>query len=73
MRTRIANPRYKVSSKVANYLDVGNTNLSVEGYIEGWLVRGKKDFNFSFILLESKWESEKKLIFDVKNGEIYTK
>lgn len=32
------------SSKVANYLYVGNTNLSVEGYIDGWLVGGKKRF-----------------------------
>ena len=60
------------STKVGNYFYVGNTSLSVEGYVDGWLVGGKKNFNFSFVLLETKWESEKKLIFDVKNGEIYT-
>lgn len=59
-------------SKVGSYFYVGNTNLTLQGYVDCWLTGGREDFNFSLVVFESKWESSTRLIFDLKNGEIYT-
>lgn len=60
-------------SKVAIYFYLGNTYISVKGYIDGgWITDGRQDIPpINYMLFNSKWESEKKLIFDIKNGEVY--
>ncbi len=61
------------NSKVATYLYLGNTYISVKGYIDGgWITNGRQDIlPINYMLFNSEWESKNKLIFDIKNGEVY--
>ncbi len=66
-------PYKEDKGKIANYFYLGNTNLSISGYIDGWLVGGKKKIDppINFVLFNTYTESDTKLIFDIKNGEIF--
>ncbi|MCY0976650.1 fibronectin type III domain-containing protein [Chryseobacterium wangxinyae] len=59
-------------SKVSSYFFLGNTYLTVEGYLDGWIFGGKQNFGpINYLLFDTSWESSKKLIFDLKNKDIY--
>ncbi|MCD9579224.1 hypothetical protein [Tenacibaculum maritimum] len=55
---------------IGNYLYLGRTNFVVDGYVDTWLT-GREAFNFKFLIFDSSWKSKKRLVFDLKNKNIY--
>ncbi|MBC6997701.1 fibronectin type III domain-containing protein [Cytophaga sp. FL35] len=56
--------------QIGSYLYLGKTNFVVDGYIDTWLT-GREDFNFKYLIYDSQWESDQRLIIDLKAQDIY--
>ncbi len=45
----------------------------MSGYADGgWITNGRQEIPpINYMLFDTKWESSNKLIFDIRNGEVY--
>lgn len=70
MGTKTVYPYNSKNYLIGNYFYIGKTNFVVDGYVDSWLT-GRETFNFKYLIFDTYWESNQKLIFDLKNKEIY--
>lgn len=68
--TKTIYPYQNKNYLVGSYFYTGKTYIVVEGYVDTWLT-GREDFNFKYMIIDTSWESDRILVFDLKDSDIY--